>query len=128
MTPSPTSVAEFFQIVFWIAGGLAALLGCVATIAHLARSGKRVPPFEAEFATKEEVGRLDTRIREVESDVSGKIDGLRGALQIMYEKIERSDEARTSGLHNRLNQIAENVAELSGTLREHISKDGGRPA
>lgn len=127
MTPSPTSIAEFFQIIFWIAGGSAALLACVATVAHLVRTSRRTPPIEVEFAPRGEINRLDTRIREVESDVSGKIDGLRGALQTMYEKIERSDEARTSGLHNRLNQIAENVAELSGTLREHISKDGGRP-
>lgn len=134
MSPTPTFISDFFQMIFWIAGGLGGVLGCIVLIIQIAKANKRTPSIEAEFATKGEVKDLSGKISKIEKDVGekvdglrqdvgNKVDGLRQDLQVMYKSIERSDEARTSGIHVRLNDIAETSATMSGQLTEHLKQD-----
>jgi Mg2+ and Co2+ transporter CorA len=70
---------------------------------------KRKPALEAEFATKAEV---QTLRHEVSSDIAS----LREQIREDYENVQRSSEARVSGLHNRMNAVVDVVSTLNGTV------------
>lgn len=125
MTPNEIAIAQqqFLQNIFWIMAGIGTVLGAVYLVIQIFRSSRRNPPIESEFASKQELTVLEQRCQRNEERVSTKLDELSKQLQIMYEKIERSDEARTSGIHNRMNGIAENVAGLKGALDEHMKRE-----
>lgn len=108
------------------------VLGVIALIVKLF---VRKPPIEAEFATKAEVNNLSTKFTADVAKLEGKIDAQRmeiksdylrveDMIQNAFAKIDKSDEARSSSIHNRLNMIGDRVSELSGSVKSLPCNNG----
>lgn len=63
-------------------------------------------------ATKREVDKMDMRLLEVEKEVRD----LPGILAQMQQRLDNSDESRTSAVHHRLNPLEQIVARLGGQM------------
>jgi len=79
---------------------------------------KRQPSIDVEFATKKELRYLEGVFKEGDGKTEKKLDSLSLDFNTAIHKMERSDEARTSGIHKRLDVMAENLGEMKGTVQE----------
>lgn len=112
ITPQTLQVAVFIV-------GLTGTLVVVEKVLNVVRFFRKEPPDHCVYASKAEVEKLDKKLLQTETKLETQIAALNEKISEQYASIERSDEARTSGLHNRMNTIAENVANLTGQLKSN---------
>jgi len=88
---------------------LALGLAVVALLVTIWDKVKAKPPASELYATKPEVEKLEKKVERTEE----KIDNLRVEIVKNHNDLQRSDEARTSNLHNRLNSFQETLRVIS---------------
>ncbi len=96
--------------------GFIGVMAIVTSLLNVIKFFRPDPALHRQYASRDEVDKLDRKLLATETKLETQIENLNSKITEQYEKIERSDEARTSGLHNRMNTIAESVARLTGQL------------
>jgi hypothetical protein len=114
MDPEPSSFLMFFQIIFFVAGGIAAIVGIFAGIKTLARK----PPIEAEFATKKELWKLRSELVQdmtsFRAEIKTAVNEIGREVKDLISSQFGASEERARRLHARIDIIAGMVSEIKG--------------
>lgn len=108
--PYPTEHDVFVALTI-----VCALLGVIA----LWRKAfpPRKPALEVEFSTKVEMAEMRTEILAQVGYLDEKIESMRQEFREEINSVQRSGEARASGLHNRMNDLAAMLNDIGGQLK-----------
>jgi hypothetical protein len=109
ITPDPLFFFGFILCIVFI-------LGIVKLIVDIVGSLRRRPPIEAEFATKAELGKLESEVR-----------SLRDEMRANYDRINANDEIRSSKIHRRIDDVFGAVSELKGIIKNVPCLRGVKP-
>ena len=77
---------------------------------------RRKPPIDAEFATKAELRLVEEKTGEELTKVGNAIGALSDQIRKDYDNIQRSGEARASGIHKRINEFVEGFGAVRGQV------------
>jgi len=121
-TQSPNPDAPMEALGLWVVC-CSCVLGVIYMIAKTILMFRRQPPIDAQFATKTELRYLENTNTTMHDKDEERRIALAKHVTDSYDKLQASDEARTSGLHKRLDVIATDVAEQKGKLETALAKD-----
>lgn len=107
ITPQALQIAVFI-------GGLMGTLVVVEKVMSVIKFFRKDPPDHCLYARKEDVALLDKKLIATETKLETQIAALNDKISEQYAAIERSDESRTSGLHNRMNALATKIDTMTG--------------
>lgn len=106
MDPAPTALKDFLAVVFYLCGGLGGAAGFAVAVRSLLRKPSAFPQpivveMAREFATKQELARVDDRV----TDLAEKTDE-------RFAQAARAGSESREKLYNRINIISSTTSAL----------------
>jgi len=128
---APETIKPWLENFFWLAGGIAAVLGCFVAVQSLREPPAESPPqpFEVKphtaYATKEDLKLAHGRIARERGEVDAAIAELRADLRASTDKLANSVnalrleiKADNQGVHTRINEVLAAVSKLQGMVQK----------
>lgn len=110
-----TTVFELNAAAIFLAG-LTVLVSLGAGITSIWANTRPNPPNHQQYAAKHDLERVEVRVERVEVKMTSAVEDLRREIAGTYKEMQRSDESRSSNIHNRLNKIDRELASIAGRL------------
>jgi uncharacterized protein Yka (UPF0111/DUF47 family) len=108
----------FFNFVGTI-GLIATIVAAVRQAAGKNELQKREITFAAEFASKQEVQRMERDVERLEQKMDEALEGIRREMKSDREAINAAGEQRASKIHTRLDMISDRLGEVVGQVTKH---------
>ena len=136
---SAESIGSWLQVAFWLFGGTAAIVGAVVGLKKLSEKPQAGTPQpfvvqgSVRFATMEEHEKLEARVDGIgelirsgferldhkrSQSVAGLHDDLEGSITDLRKEVKED----ITGVHNRINDIAQAIARIEGKLESPLTR------